>query len=517
MTDDERLPGALEKLRLIVGFGNVSTERADCDLATADIFEWPDRKRAAAVVLPKDTSEVSGVLKVLHAANIATVPRGAGLSYTGGLAVERTAVVVDVCRLTDMTIHQDDCYATVGAGASWQSVAERARSHNLRSLQASPISGAFSTVGGLASQGLPAGTGGILGLTVVLHDGTIVRTGADVRSSGSGPDLTGIFLGDCGAFGIKTEVVIRLGRLPSAAFATFDFEDANSLIASLNACMREGVASRAFALDRLKSQQAKRADWSDAISAGVAVLRLSRSPTAAVKSGFNLLKFASSRGRERPWSLHLTIEAPTPNGAAASLQRVREICRNSGIESPDVFPRALHAKPYSVRGMVGPDGERWVPVHGIFRPSAAQAAMQALQHHLQTAATTMERLGANVSWLVSSSGAYVLIEPMIYWRDSLDPLHMKYLSPKNRERFGAFAAHTEAREFVRALRLQLRDIMDAHGASHSQIGRFYDLGSTLDENAIRVIEKIKSMLDPADLMNPGVLGLGARSRGGAAQ
>jgi hypothetical protein len=105
---------------------------------------------------------------------------------------------------------------------------------------------------------------------------------------------------------------------------------------------------------------------------------------------------------------------------------------------------------------------------------------------------------------------------MIYWRDSLDPLHMKYLSPKNRERFGAFAAHTEAREFVRALRLRLRDIMDAQGASHSQIGRFYDLGSALDENAMRVIEKIKSMLDPADLMNPGVLGLGARSRDGAA-
>ena len=181
-----------------------------------------------------------------------------------------------------------------------------------------------------------------------------------------------------------------------------------------------------------------------------------------------------------------------------------------------MFPRTLHAKPYSVRGMVGPDGERWVPVHGIFRPSAAQAAMRDLQHHLQTAATTMERLGANVSWLISSSGAYVLIEPMIYWRDSLDPLHMKYLSPKNRERFGAFAANTEAREFVRALRLQLRDIMDAHGASHSQIGRFYDLGNTLDESAMRVIEKIKSMLDPADLMNPGVLGLGPRSRDGAA-
>ena len=136
MTDDARLAGAFEKLRLIVGLGNVSTDDADCDLATADIFEWPDRKRAAAVVRPKDTPEVSGVLKVLHATDIAAVPRGAGLSYTGGMAVERTAVVVDLCRLTDMTIHRDDCYATIGAGASWQSVAERAMSHDLRSLQA---------------------------------------------------------------------------------------------------------------------------------------------------------------------------------------------------------------------------------------------------------------------------------------------------------------------------------------------------------------------------------------------
>lgn len=516
MTDDESLLGALEKLRSIVGFGNVSTEHADCDLATADIFDWPDRKKAIAVVCPKDTAEVSAVLGALHAANIAAVPRGAGLSYTGGMAVDREAVVVDVSRLNDVTVNHHDCYATIGAGASWESVAERTKLHNLRSRQASPISGVFSTVGGLASQGVPAGTRGILGVTVVLHDGTIVRTGADVRSSGTGPDLTGIFLGDCGAFGVKTEVVIGLEQIPAATFATFEFENANDLIASLNACMRDGVVSRAFALDRLKSQQAKRVDGSEAISAGLAVLRKSNSPAAALRSGLDLLKFASSRGQERPWSLHLTLEAPTLQGAKASLKRVREICQGSGVESPDVFPRTLHAKPYSVRGMVGPDGERWVPVHGIFRPSAAQTAMLDLQQHLTTVATTMERLRVSVSWLISSSGAYVLIEPMIYWPDSLDPLHIKYLSPKNRERFQAFAPNLEAREFVRALRVQLRDLMDAHGASHSQSGRFYALANTLDENAMRVMEKIKSMLDPADLMNPGVLGLGPRSAGGAA-
>lgn len=515
MTEGEILPGVVETLRLTVGADNVSTEPADCDLATADIFDWLNRKSAAAIIRPKDTSEVSRVLKVLHAAKIAAVPRGAGLSYTGGLAVERTAVVIDVSRLNDVTINQDDCYATVGAGTSWQTVADRAKVHNLRSLQPSPISGAFSTVGGLASQGLAAGTHGILGLTVVLHDGTIIRTGVDVCSSRSGPDLTGVFLGDCGAFGIKTEVVIRLGPTQPVTFATFEFENAGDLIAAINACMRDGVVSWAFALDRLKSQQSKRVELGNAISTGVAVLRQSDTPMAAVKAGLDLLKFASSRGSERPWSLHLTIEAPTAQGADASLQRAREICRGSGIEAPDVFPRALYAKPYSVRGMVGPDGERWVPLHGVFRPSAAQAVMQALQEHLQTVAPIIESLDVSVSWLISSSGAYVLIEPMIYWRDSLDPLHMKYLSPKNRERFGDFTANTEARAFVRTLRTQLRDIMDAHGASHSQIGRFYDLAKTLDENAMQVIEKIKSLLDPAGLMNPGVLGLGTSTAGAA--
>ena len=52
--------------------------------------------------------------------------------------------------------------------------------------------------------------------------------------------------------------------------------------------------------------------------------------------------------------------------------------------------------------------------------------------------------------LISSTGAYVVIEPMLYWPDQLDPLHMQYQSARNRERFGGFVPNRAARAFVRA-------------------------------------------------------------------
>ena len=168
-----------------------------------------------------------------------------------------------------------------------------------------------------------------------------------------------------------------------------------------------------------------------------------------------------------------------------------------------MFPRALKARPYSVRGFVGPSGERWAPVHGMFPLSNARSAMVALQHHMTAQAAPMAELDVTASWLLSSSGPYVTIEPMLYWRDKLDPIHMRYLSPRNRERFGAFAANPAARQLVRALREGLRDIMDAHGAVHSQTRA---LLSPRIVPRQPVLTRLKAALDPDHRLNPGVLG-----------
>jgi FAD/FMN-containing dehydrogenase len=415
-------------------------------------------------------------------------------------------VVVDMSRMNDVQPNVSDRYAVVGAGASWARVAEVLKPLGMAATQISPISGAFATVGGLASQGIPTGTDGFLGVTVVLADGSVVQTGAPAHFHRfAGPDVTGLFLGDCGAFGIKTEVVLRIAPEQPTTFGSFGFNDVDELLQSLMACMSDRVVTRAFAMDRVKSVDATKVGVGEAVRTAAAVIRRSETLVQSAKDAAKLLRLAAKGPDEAPWSLHVTIESPTLQGADAQLERACQICEAHGQRGDDVFPRTMRAKPYSVRGFVGPSGERWAPVHGIFALSRVRAAMADLQAFVARHASRMQELGVSASWLISSAGFYIVIEPMLYWPDRLDPLHMQYLSPRNRERFGGFSDNPAARDFVSTMRSGMRDIMDQHGAVHSQLGRFYRLeGQGIPEN---LIPRLKAALDPNHEMNPGVLGL----------
>jgi D-lactate dehydrogenase (cytochrome) len=496
----------LKQLRAIVGPGNATDEASKCDLATSDVLERNEGGPALMVVSPRTTDETSAIVRLVGENDVPVIARGAGLSYTGSFAAGRPAVVVDTLRMADIEVNAADRYAIVGAGASWAKVAAALQPFGMTPTQISPISGAFATVGGLAAQGMPAGLDGMLGVTVVLADGSIVRTGAPTHFHRyAGPDLTGLFLGDCGAFGIKTEVVLRIAPESPAAFASFGFDDVRDLLESLVDCIGERIATRTFAMDRVKAADAKKVGLGEAIGTAAAVVRRSETLTQSAKDAAKLLRLAVSGPEEQPWSLHLTMESPTQAGADAQLDRACRICEKRGRRGDDIFPRAMRAKPYSVRGLVGPSGERWAPVHGIFALSKAGSAMVDLQSFVADRAAQMQDLGVSASWLLSSAGPYVVIEPMLYWPDRLDPLHMQYLSERNRERFGSFAPNLAARELVRTMREGLRDIMARHGAAHSQIGRFYRLsGAGMPDN---LLPRLKSALDPGHGLNPGVLGL----------
>ena len=112
-----------ESLRQIVGAANVLTDERARRYASADIFVWPDAVLADLVVRPGSTAETAQAVDALKGKSI--VPRGAGLSYTGGVVPHGPAVVVDTARLDAIDIHADDLYAVVGAGCTWESWRQR--------------------------------------------------------------------------------------------------------------------------------------------------------------------------------------------------------------------------------------------------------------------------------------------------------------------------------------------------------------------------------------------------------
>ncbi len=502
----------IDSLAAITGHANVVADADACLLASSDIFPWPGRIPADLVVRPGSTEETARVMALLQKTGNSVVPRGAGLSYTGGAVPHSACVVIDTARLDTIDIHAEDLYVTVGAGVTWEKLAAALKPLGLRATQSSPISGSVTTVGGLASNNVPGGLDGVIGLTAVLANGTVVSTGSSAASTGSafqryaGPDLTGLFLGDCGAFGIKTSITLRLATEPAAAFASFGFAQAGHMLAAMSAVVRNRLVARAFSMDQARGRSATTIDAGDAAGIVGAVARNAGSIGGALKDVAQLA-FRRNVLHEAAWSLHLVVEGANEAIAQAQLELARAICVENGTEMDNVVPKTMRAKPFSIRGFLGVDGERWVPVHGIVPMSRAAACHAILDAHLLKNAATLASAGIKYSWLISSSGAYISIEPMFYWHDELDPIHFAHLSERNRTRFGGRPANLAARALVTQMRGELRDIMDAHQAVHAQLGRFYRYTDQMTVESGDFVRRIKQALDPQGRMNPGVLGL----------
>ena len=493
-----------DDLRAVLDPDGVVADPAQLALATADLLPDEDAVLPSLILRPRGTEQASAAMRVLARHGTAVVPRGAGLSYTGGVVPRVPGVVIDTRAMADITVNAEDLTAVVGAGCTWEALARALRPHRLRPAVMPPISGSHATVGGAAAQGV-AGSEGIVGLAVVLADGSVVLTGSWTAPGAHpfwrhyGPDLTGLFLADCGAFGIKTEIVLRLMPTGERRFGSFAFERGVDVVEAI-ACIQRGPGGRTLAFDRARAEVATgNMEMHDAVRTVAAAAGNAGSLGQAVKDLLGL-RGARERLEAAPWSLHLIAEGSTAALADAQLDAMARLCRDAGgTPIPSVVPQALDAKPFSVRGMLGPLGERWVPVHGYLPLSRAAACLVGINTVFVERAAEIARHRVRVNWLVSSNGAAITLEPMFYWHDALDPLHMAYLSQRNRARFGGSTPDPAARSFVRDLRVAVRDVMDRHGAAHGQLGRFY-VSPRGD-----MLARIKSVLDPERRVNPGVL------------
>ena len=465
------------ELRAIVGEEHLSTDPKVCRRLAADLSLLPFEP-AAAVVSPGSLAELAAAVAAAHRAGLSIATRGGGMSYTHAHPPTRPGtLLLDTGRLHRVvSVEADDLYAVVEAGCTWEALTLALREHGLRTPFWGPLSGAHATIGGTLSQNAAfygsAGYGtaaeSVLGLTVVLADGTVVRTGSGGCAGAGpfaryfGPDLTGLFLADSGALGIKAEASLRLVPAPAVALAaSFAFERRADAVEAMREMARLGVASDLFAFDRYYHGLLDRL-------------------------GFGFLA-------EQAFSLHAVVEGHDLGHAASALALLVEIGRRHGRELDPSVPLAIRADPFGATRTLFKGEERGVhlPVHAFVPFSRAPRAVAALEELLAEHGATLAAQEIGIWTLMLVAGKDFLLEGSLFFGgDYRDP-----------------SVAAEARATVLALRRELATRWDAVGSIHVQVGRYYDYAGRLENGTRSLLEQVKRLLDPEGALAAGALGL----------
>ena len=514
------------RLEALVGEAAVSREPADCDALSHDIFGRG--MPAGAVVRPGSREELADVVREAAGAGHAVIARGGGMSYSlGYVPVEEDTVLIDMSGLNRvLEINRDDMYVTVEAGTTWRDLHLALENAQLRTPFWGTLSGLHATVGGSLSQNSVFWGSGrygsaaesVLGMEVVLADGSVLDTGSAGQVEAGpffrhhGPDLTGLFCGDCGALAIKSAVTLRLiPSFPVRTFGAFAFDEYGETLAAMAEVSRRDLAMECFGFDPfLQRQRMRRESVAADAKQLLGAMRSEDSVARALAEGARTALAGRRFMADVRWSFAAIIEERTPEAAAHGLQAVRDIAaEHGGRQLPDSVPKLLRATPFGpLNNIIGPEGERWLPVHGIVPHSRAVAAMDAVMALLDSETERLQEHGIGVGHLLTTVHTNcTVLELVFFWPDALDEIHRRTVEPKHLRRVGEYPENLAARAAVAEIREALIGLFSDLGAAHLQLGKSYRYREGLLPANRRTIEALKRQLDPDGRLNPGALGL----------
>ena len=178
-------------------------------------------------------------------------------------------------------------------------------------------------------------------------------------------------------------------------------------------------------------------------------------------------------------------------------------------EVANTIPTYFHANPFmQITPILGPNGERWKPTHGVLPFS------KVLQHHADFEALLVEyrermqkhRVQLTRMLMFFSTNAFIY-EPTFLWEDERTHLPSARLSGGS-DRPGARApGEPGGRRLVGEIKNRIGELCVKNGASHLQVGKDYPYLATRQPAVRELVRQLKQLLDPHGLMNPGALGL----------
>jgi glycolate oxidase len=513
------------ELTKILGSQQVVQDLAELRFYSTDVYNRGELP--LAVIRPGNAAELSAALKAIAPSGLPIVPRGGGMSYTDGyLPAKPNSILVDMLRMNRIRdVNAADAYVTVECGATWKSLYDALAPQRVRTPYWGPLSGLRSSVGGALSQGsifLGSGQFGpvadsVIGLDVVLADGTLLHLGSHANKNGlpffrhNGPDLMGLFLSDTGSLGIKTAATFRLIR-PQAETRHLSFSYANhrDLFAAMAEVGRSDLVSELFAFDPgLQAQRMKRTSLVEDVKSLGKVMQAAGSGLRALKEGASVVLAGRGFLKEGTFSAHVSLDGRDTADVDAKADLVRRIMLRDGTEVENSVPKVMRANPFAeVYSMLGPNGERWVPVHGTAAFSKAQTLYEACEQVFAAHAADCERYQIDHGYLFCTVGnAGTLLEPVIYWPDARNEFHQRVLAADYLAKLAVYPAAPAAYAAVDTLRRDLARCFMQQGAVSFQIGKFYPYLEGQDATAVSLLRSLKQLLDPQGRMNPGSLGL----------
>jgi alkyldihydroxyacetonephosphate synthase len=469
--------GLLDGLRAIVGAAHVLVDDATRALRTRG-KSTPDLLRARAgdltdapdaVVRPDGHAEVEAVLAWAHAHRVAVVPFGGGTCVTGGLAARRDGfaglVSLDLVRMKRLLAVDDvSMTATLQPGLRGPEAEALLAAHGL-TLGHFPQSFEHASIGGFAatrsSGQSSAGYGRfdamVVGLTAATPTGSLDLGSAPANAAG--PDLRQLLLGSEGAFGVITSVTVRVRRAPDAtAYEGWRWPSFDAGADAMRTLAQAGLLPT--------------------------VLRLSDEFETAI----NLADPSSIGGADDPGCLMITGY----EGTAAQVAARR-----------DAVTAALTGLGGTPLG-TGP-GEKWV--QGRFHAPYLRDALLdhgVLVETLETATfwSDRERLYADVRGALTRAlgeGALVLC-------------HVSHVYETGCSLYFTVAARQDEDPIAQwqAAKAAASDAIIAAGATithHHAVGTDHRpwFAEEVGEVGVRVLRAVKAELDPAGILNPGVL------------